>query len=158
VSNWTSLGVLYAMRKLAAGESPPNPKVQYVHYDTGPRATGNRRTCGCCGALEKKATGASEIASIAHPGRTVLSAPGTISAILRQLNQRSHRIIVENISGVEAYARGVPYIHTKCMCRGPEPKRIVAGGRIYSVSVSTQDSRLQTFPRGSDEPKLWLPC
>ena len=46
----TSLGYCMRCAQSAAGESPPNPKVQHVHYDTGPRATGNRRASGCCGA------------------------------------------------------------------------------------------------------------
>jgi hypothetical protein len=50
----TSLGCCMRCAQSAAGESPPNPKVQHVHYDTGPRVTGNRRACGCCGALARK--------------------------------------------------------------------------------------------------------
>ena len=50
----TSLGCCMRYAQSAAGESPPNPKVQHVHYDTGPRVTDNRRACGCCGALARK--------------------------------------------------------------------------------------------------------
>jgi len=51
----TSLGCCMRCAQSAAGESPPNPKVQHIHYDTGPRGTGNRRTCGCCGAPARNA-------------------------------------------------------------------------------------------------------
>ena len=51
----TSLGCCMRCAQLAVGESPPNPKVQHIHYDTGPRGTGNRRTCGCCGAPARNA-------------------------------------------------------------------------------------------------------
>ena len=50
----TSLGCCMRCAQSAAGESPPNPKVQHVQYDTGPRATGNRRACGCCRAPARK--------------------------------------------------------------------------------------------------------
>jgi len=50
----TSLGCCMRCAQSAAGESPPNPKVQHVHYDTGPRDTVNCRACGCCGAPARK--------------------------------------------------------------------------------------------------------
>ena len=50
----TSLGCCMRCAQSAAGESPPNPKVQHIHYDTGPRGTGNRRACGCCRAPARK--------------------------------------------------------------------------------------------------------
>ena len=101
----TSLGCCMRCEQSATGESPPNPKVQHVHYDTGPRATGNRRACGCCGAPARKRPVLQISQNIAHPGRTENSTPGP----MRQLHQRSHRRIVESIRWVKVYTRGDPY-------------------------------------------------
>ena len=93
----TSLGYCMRCAQSAAGESPPNPKVQHVHYDTGPRATGNRRASGCCGAPARQRPVRQISRNIAHPGRTENSTPGPMSVLPRQLHQRSHRSVVENI-------------------------------------------------------------
>jgi hypothetical protein len=95
----TSLGYCMRCAQSAAGESPPNPKVQHVHYDTGPRATGNRRASGCCGAPARQRPVRQISRNIAHPGRTENSTPGPMSVLPRQLHQRSHRSAVENIRG-----------------------------------------------------------
>ena len=95
----TSLGYCMRCAQSAAGESTPNPKVQHVHYDTGPRATGNRRACGCCGAPARQRPVRQISRNIAHPGRTENSTPGPMSVLPRQLHQRSHRRAVENIRG-----------------------------------------------------------
>ena len=95
----TSLGCCMRCAQSAAGESPPNPKVQHVHYDTGPRATGNRRASGCCGAPARQRPVRQISRNIAHPGRTENSTPGPMSVLPRQLHQRSHRRAVENIRG-----------------------------------------------------------
>jgi len=46
----TSLGCCMRCAQSAAGESPLNPKVQHVHYDTGPRVratAGHAAAAGC---------------------------------------------------------------------------------------------------------------
>ena len=118
----TALGCCMRCAQSAAGESPPNPKVQHVHYDTGPRATGNRRACGCCGAPVRKRPVLQISQNIAHPGRTENSTPGPMSVLPRQLHQRSHRRTVESIRGVKACTRGDPNPPASEWVRSPSPK------------------------------------
>ena len=100
----TSLGYCTRCAQSAAGESTPNPKVQHVHYDTDPRATGNRRACGCCGAPARQRPVRRISRNIAHPGRTENSTPGPMSVLPRQLAGRL---------GVSAAHRAVGNKHPK---------------------------------------------
>ena len=104
----TSLGCCMRCAQSAAGESTPNPKVQHVHYDTGPRVTGNRRACGCCGALARKRQVHQISQNIAHPGRTENNTPGPMIVLPRQMHQRFHRRVVECIRRVKACTHGDP--------------------------------------------------
>jgi hypothetical protein len=137
----TSLGCCMRCTQSAAGESPPNPKVQHVHYNTGPRATGNHRACGYCGAPARKRPVLQISQNIAHPGRTENSTPGPMSVLPRQLHQRSHRLAVENIpGGVERMPSGAP-------TNVPRPEGKSEGCRNIRHKRSAQGSRVQTFPR-----------
>jgi len=51
----TSLGGCMRCAQSAAGESPPNPKVQHVHYDTGPQSTRKPPGARLRGALVRNA-------------------------------------------------------------------------------------------------------
>ena len=51
----TSLGCCMRYAQSAAGESPPNPKVQHVHYDTGPQSTRKPPGARLRGALVRNA-------------------------------------------------------------------------------------------------------
>ena len=143
----TSLGCCMRCAQSAAGESPPNPKVQHVHYDTGPRATGNRRASGCCGAPARQRPVRRISRNIAHPGRTENSTPGPMSVLPRQLHQRSHRSIVENIRcGGECTPSGTP-----------SSSRVQIGGRRAAgrLGVSAAHRAVgNNIPRGSDEPNF----
>jgi len=83
-----------------------------------------------------------------HPRRTENSTPGPMRMLLRQLNQRSHRNAVENIHGG---GKRSPSESTSW-------SRVQIGGRreagILGESAGAQGSRLQTFPRGSNEPNF----
>ncbi len=71
--------VLHVMRKSAAGESPPNSKVQYVHYNTGPRGTDNHQSCGCRGASERER----RVLQISHPSGLILDISSTTDLLDR---------------------------------------------------------------------------
>ena len=93
-----------------------SPKVQHVHYDTGPRVTGNRRACGCCGALARKRPVPQIFTRVLHPGRTEEEGqrfnPPTarlgLQNVRLQFNQRSYHRIVECIRGAKACTHGDP--------------------------------------------------
>ena len=114
----TALGCCMRCAQSAAGESPPNPKVQHVHYDTGPRGTGNRRACGCCGALARNAR-CFRFRKISRTQDAPRTARGPMSVLPRQFNQRSFRRVVE-------YVRGARSVHNTAF---PSAGRRPSSGR-----------------------------
>ena len=146
----TSLGCCMRCAQLAAGESPPNPKVQHVHYDTGPRVTGNRRACCCCGAPARKRPVFQISQNIAHPGRTENSTPGPMSVLPRQFNQRSYRSVVE-------YMRGAERAHTASPSAGGRPSsgRWEAGEFVQALAHRADRANI---PKRIRCPELRIPC
>jgi hypothetical protein len=124
----TSLGCCMRCAQSAAGESPPNPKVQHVHYDTGPRVMGNRRACVCCGVPARKRPVFQISQNIAHPGRTKNSTPGPMSVLPRQFNQRSYHRVVE-------YMRRTKNVHTQ-RSQSRADAQAARGGRLDKICAS----------------------